>query len=163
MPRRRLMFTFCFSSKMTSPSGSVNHSAKRKIGDPRYSKGYQSDDLQRTLHQYVKTHGNLETCAQTRDVDSLKTFPESVQNFFPLYIKQVNAINELYRCLELLLESSKSLFDGDKVIDQVHKVSSISISNFKMLTDTIIDKLNCCESTPADSSWFVEPTVKLRR
>lgn len=142
--------------------GSGNHCAKRKTSDHLYRKSYQSD-LTRTLQRFVKTHGNFEMCAKTLDPDFLQMVPESVRNFFSLYVKQVNAINELYRCLEHMLENSKSLFDSDKVIDQVHKVSNNSISGLKMLTDSIIEKLNCGENMPTDSLSAVEPAIKLRR
>lgn len=129
-----------------------------------YLKSYQSNDLTKMFQKFVKSHGNFETCAKTLDSDILKTVPESVRNFFLLYIKQVNAINELYKCLEHLLENSNSLFDGTKIIDQVHRVSNDSISGLQVLTDAIIQELsNTCVNFPAVSPRFVEPAVKLRR
>lgn len=152
------------SCETFAASDSGNCRGKRRMSEHLYLKSYQSNDLTKIFQKFVKSHGNFETCAKTLDSDILKTVPESVRNFFLLYIKQVNAINELYKCLEHLLENSNSLFDGTKIIDQVHRVSNDSISGLQVLTDAIIQELsNTCVNFPAVSPRFVEPAVKLRR
>lgn len=157
--------TSFFPRKMTSFNKfAASENSKKRSHDNSFNQSCQSNDFTSSMQKFVEAQGVFGKSGRTLDSEILGKVPESIRNFFVLFVNQVKTINGLYDCLNHLLENSQSLFDNRKIIDQVHKASNNGIIGLKMLTESIIENLNSsCLNTSDSSLEFVEPAVKLRR